>query len=289
MIIIIGDPHGCLTELRALVQQVGYVRERDSLIIVGDTVDRGPNSVGVVEYCIEIGARLCRGNHEDNALRFLAHEARVRSEPGYVNPMEHPPQPRQPPPVDPSDRQAAHKARRGVRKAFIPPKPIPEAYKAAWRALSEEHLAWMRRSAATIALAPNWVVVHAGVEARPMAEQLPDRMMRIRYINPTTGHMTTNPDGSLAQPPGSVWWMDAWSGPENIVYGHAIHSLEHPRIDVRETPHGIVRCYGIDTGCCFGGRLTAMVCDNEMRSEPRFVQVQAERAYMEMPTGGVAS
>ncbi len=29
--------------------------------------------------------------------------------------------------------------------------------------------------------------------------------------------------------------------------------------------------------------------DEEMRLEPRFVQVQAERAYMQLPDGGVAS
>ena len=38
-------------------------------------------------------------------------------------------------------------------------------------------------------------------------------------------------------------------------------------------------CVGIDTGCCFGGRLTAMLLE-----ERAFVQVQARRAYAKMPS-----
>ena len=73
-------------------------------------------------------------------------------------------------------------------------------------------------------------------------------------------------------------------GPENVVYGHIVHSRRNPRIDTRETSHGVVRCYGIDTGCVFGGRLTAIVFDDEeMRAEPTFVQVEAERAYVALP------
>lgn len=311
MRIIVGDPHGCLTELERLVERVGYVQGRDSLTIVGDVLDRGPNAVGVVAFCMSVGAYTLRGNHEEKALRWLAHEARARREPGYVNPMnvvDTDPSPRAARPASkPGTRElgpealairaarAAERANRPVQRAATPRKPhvrrpIPEAFKADWRALTEAQVQYLEQASTYIDLARDWYVVHAGVESKPFNEQRPDRIMRIRYVDPKTGEWAPSPDGSLQQPPGSVWWMEMWEGPENIIYGHAVHSLEHPRIDVRQTKNGTVRCFGIDTGCCFGGRLTAMVFDDdEMRSEPRFVQVQAERTYMPLPGGGVVS
>jgi hypothetical protein len=318
--IIIGDPHGCLRELQALVEKVGYRQGEDALIIVGDLLDRGPYPVEVVEECMRIGAWPVRGNHEDSALRWLAYEERVRNEPGFVNPMEQdtPRKVKQPRPVEDRGRAkrqwtpeeiAAAKAageelarqRREARVAQGLPevavnkpsqrkpqvrRPIPEERKAQWRALTPAQRQYLD-TPCYIDLARDWYVVHAGVEPRDFGQQNPELVMRIRYVNPTTGRMIGYEDGSMEQPEGSVWWMEAWEGPQNIIYGHAVHSLEQPRVDVRQTKNGTVRCFGIDTGCVFGGRLTAMVFDDQaMRTEPYFVQVQAERAYMEMPGGG---
>jgi len=324
MRIIIGDVHGCLRELEALVAKVGYRRDRDALIFVGDLLDRGPYPVETVAYAMQIGGYSIRGNHEDNALRWLGYEERVQREPGFVNPMEKQ-QERKPKeqkvpkgPVRPKrqytpeeraemkaagaqlarQRQEARMAK-GEPAILAPPSPsprpprpprmpIPEARKDQWRALSPEQRRWLDASV-YIDLARDWYVVHAGLEAKPFGEQSAERIMRLRYVDPTTGHMAPSPDGTLDQPPGSVWWMEVWPGPENIIYGHAVHSLTTPRIDVRETPNGIVRCFGIDTGCCYGGRLTAMVFeDDAMRSEPAFVQVDAEREYVH-PGGPVPS
>lgn len=63
----IGDIHGCLTALDTLI---GYVRpsEDDTLIFLGDFVDRGPDSRRVVERLIALTENprvICiRGNHE---------------------------------------------------------------------------------------------------------------------------------------------------------------------------------------------------------------------------------
>ncbi len=316
MRIIIGDVHGCLRELEALVAKIGYRQGRDSLTFVGDLLDRGPYPVETVAYAMQIGGYSIRGNHEDNALRWLGYEERVQHQPGFVNPMEKQ-QERKPKgpkvlkgPVRPKrqytpEERAAMKAAgaelarqrqdarvaRGEAAMLAPPSPssrlpkpprapIPEQRKDQWRALSPEQRRWLD-SSVYIDLARDWYVVHAGLEPLGFGEQTSDRIMRLRYVDPTTGRMVTNLDGSLDQPPGSVWWMDVWPGPQNIIYGHAVHSLTTPRIDVRETPHGIVRCFGIDTGCCYGGRLTAMVFeDDAMRSEPSFVQVDAQETYV---------
>jgi bis(5'-nucleosyl)-tetraphosphatase (symmetrical) len=51
-------------------------------------------------------------------------------------------------------------------------------------------------------------------------------------------------------------WAEAWTGPENVVYGHFPQRLDLPK---RDEPAPRVVCLGIDTGCVYGGRLTALV------------------------------
>ena len=43
-VIVIGDVHGCLDELEALLRKVDYVEGNDTLILAGDLVDKGPYS-----------------------------------------------------------------------------------------------------------------------------------------------------------------------------------------------------------------------------------------------------
>src|SRR5215213_6317702 len=63
----IGDIHGCLTALDTLL---GFVQPKpdDRLVFLGDYVDRGPDSKGVLDRVIELhkaGRAVClRGNHE---------------------------------------------------------------------------------------------------------------------------------------------------------------------------------------------------------------------------------
>jgi len=47
--IVIGDVHGCLDELLTLVSRCGYAAG-DRLILVGDLVAKGPDSLGVVAW-----------------------------------------------------------------------------------------------------------------------------------------------------------------------------------------------------------------------------------------------
>ena len=67
-LIIIGDVHGCLDELKLLLKQCNYKKEHDKIILVGDLVNKGPSSAGVVKFVREIGATSVRGNHDDAAL-----------------------------------------------------------------------------------------------------------------------------------------------------------------------------------------------------------------------------
>lgn len=67
-VIIVGDVHGCLDELQALLARVGYDGAVDQLVLVGDLVNKGPKSPEVVRFVRESGALCVRGNHDDAAL-----------------------------------------------------------------------------------------------------------------------------------------------------------------------------------------------------------------------------
>ncbi|MFI9547315.1 polynucleotide kinase-phosphatase [Streptomyces sp. NPDC052016] len=76
---IIGDIHGCASELESLLGKLGYVDgvhpEGRQAVFVGDLVDRGPDSPGVlrrVMAMVKSGNALCvPGNHENKYGRHL--------------------------------------------------------------------------------------------------------------------------------------------------------------------------------------------------------------------------
>ena len=66
----IGDVHGCSRTLRRLVERgIGLSRE-DELFLLGDLIDRGPDTKGVLDFIIELREKgftvtSVRGNHEE--------------------------------------------------------------------------------------------------------------------------------------------------------------------------------------------------------------------------------
>ncbi|GMK38110.1 serine/threonine protein phosphatase [Paenibacillus sp. CCS19] len=65
--IAISDIHGCVEELNELLARMKYKPDRDRLMLLGDYVDRGPNSSGTVKRVMELvhnGAIALRGNHD---------------------------------------------------------------------------------------------------------------------------------------------------------------------------------------------------------------------------------
>ncbi|MBE7438893.1 MAG: serine/threonine protein phosphatase [Spirochaetales bacterium] len=76
--IFIGDVHGCLDELRALLKKCNLSAD-DRVILTGDLINRGPDSRGVVDLVREKGYECVRGNHEDYFLRGVPFEERNHS------------------------------------------------------------------------------------------------------------------------------------------------------------------------------------------------------------------
>ncbi len=75
-ILAIGDIHGCRSRLEDLLATVNPRPETDTVVFIGDYIDRGPDSRGVVETVLELRRRIPRvvclmGNHERMFLDYL--------------------------------------------------------------------------------------------------------------------------------------------------------------------------------------------------------------------------
>lgn len=62
--VFVGDIQGCLGSLERLLKAVRFRPGKDSLRPVGDLVNKGPDSEGVVRLCMELGAQPVLGNHD---------------------------------------------------------------------------------------------------------------------------------------------------------------------------------------------------------------------------------
>jgi len=68
-IIAIGDIHGCHLEFAELLERLAPTKD-DQLILVGDLVNRGPDSARVIDLAIEHRAISLLGNHELRLLNY---------------------------------------------------------------------------------------------------------------------------------------------------------------------------------------------------------------------------
>lgn len=126
------------------------------------------------------------------------------------------------------------------------------------RSLSEADWAWLESLPMSLSLPDFRVrVVHAGfVPGVALEEQQRENLLNLRSITPDGKPSKRASEGAP--------WGSLWRGPEHIVFGHdAIRGIQqHPFAT------------GLDSGCVYGGALTALVLP-----ERRFVSVRARRAY----------
>lgn len=79
---VISDIHGCVKTFRALVEKIG-LRKEDELYLLGDYIDRGPDSKGVVDFILKLQEEgynviALRGNHEEE-FQFCLKDDRLRA------------------------------------------------------------------------------------------------------------------------------------------------------------------------------------------------------------------
>jgi hypothetical protein len=206
-------------------------------------MDKGPHPAACVRFAREQGLLSILGNHEERHLKWRRNTAREKTDPTYKNQMR---------PMKPAD---------ALQNSL----------------LSDEDVAWLQGLPYYIQVAPGFVAVHGGLfKGIPLEEQPHDKIVRARWVDEMGDHVPTDYDSDVAKPPGAYHWTALYDGQDRVIYGHEAHSLTTPRIDI--SPSG-AHCFGIDTGCVHGGRLTAMIIDDELNVT--FVQVQARRKYMD--------
>jgi predicted phosphodiesterase len=130
-------------------------------------------------------------------------------------------------------------------------------------------LSWIRHWPIAIDIARRGVaVVHGGffpgmpITARSIGRHAEDAT-RLRWIRKEAGEWVSV--GKEQERDRDVLWSVAWKGPRTVVYGHT--PLRRPRVDA----HAV----GLDTGCVYGGWLSAAIYDGEWS----FKRVRARKPY----------
>ena len=98
----------------------------------------------------------------------------------------------------------------------------------------------------------------------------------VRFVDPASHKMMPLVVPGFRQPEGSAFWAELWDGKQDVIFGHTVVGREW--IKDWDAKSG-ARCYGIDTGCVFGGRLSAMILDSDMPNVREVVQVKAAQEY----------
>ncbi|SDH38281.1 polynucleotide kinase-phosphatase [Nonomuraea jiangxiensis] len=230
---IIGDVHGCRSELETLLDRLGWRRgpaglahpEGRTAVFVGDLVDRGPDSPGVLSLVmdmVEAGTAICvMGNHEQKLLRALNGRK--------VN--------------------VAH----GLRESLDQFAAQPPEFVARARAFMDGLLSHYRLDGGRL------VVAHAGLK-EAYHGRASGRVRAFALYGDTTGE--TDEYGLPVRYP----WADEYRGRAMVVYGHT------PTV----RPEWVNNTICLDTGCVFGGHLTAL-----RYPERQIVQVPAEKVWYE--------
>lgn len=86
---VIPDIHGCSRTLKALVENMILPEKSDHLIFLGDYIDRGPDSKGVIDYIIGLEEQgyhvtTLMGNHEDYCLTAWEDDQNIKGFLGIV-------------------------------------------------------------------------------------------------------------------------------------------------------------------------------------------------------------
>ena len=234
---VIGDVHGCRAELEQLLVTLGYELERDAAgcpvnarhpgnrraVFVGDLVDRGPDTPGVLRLVmgmVAAGTAFCvAGNHEAKLLKALRGKNVKRSH-GLDASME------QLELETPEFRAEAERFIDGLIGHYV---------------LDGGRL----------------VVAHAGL-IEPYHGRASGRVREFCLYGQTTGE--TDEYGLPVRYP----WATEYRGRAAVVYGHT-------PVPAAEWLNNTL-C--VDTGCVFGGRLTAL-----NYPERTTVSVPAARVY----------
>lgn len=72
--LIVGDIHGCFNEWMLLLKKAGYHPQAHRLILVGDLINKGPDSFKVLKWAYQNKTEQVIGNHEMKFLHLIQNE-----------------------------------------------------------------------------------------------------------------------------------------------------------------------------------------------------------------------
>ena len=248
---LIGDLQGCNEPLGRLLDTVGFSPSRDTLYLLGDLVNRGPDSLGVLRRMVALGgaAHCLLGNH-DLHLLATAHGVRKPHRSDTVGDI-----------LRATDRSAL--------LDWLRQRPIAlQAH--GWLMVHAGVLpGW--DAAQTLALAgeveavlrgPDWVAFLQGMygdqpdrwsEDLVGAERLRvivNALTRLRFCSAQGQMEFVTKNAAAAAPPGFMPWFEVpgrRTAGTPVAFGHWSTLKQVPRDDVLP----------LDTGCVWGGCLTA--------------------------------
>jgi len=62
---VIGDVHGCFKQFIGLLKKINYNKIKDRIILTGDLVNRGPESLAMLNFCMkDSNITTVLGNHD---------------------------------------------------------------------------------------------------------------------------------------------------------------------------------------------------------------------------------
>ncbi|KAG9233751.1 Ser/Thr protein phosphatase family protein-like protein [Amylocarpus encephaloides] len=236
-LVIVGDVHGMKDSLVELLEKVKFNEKHDHLVLAGDMISKGPDSRGVVDLAIHLGATCVRGNHEDRII--LAH-ANMEAEHRDVG---------VPGPSEPTDKQQDMLEEESFNHGDYKDRKLAKQ-------LGEKRIKWLKKCPVILRVGKlgdmgEVLVVHAGLAPGiKLQQQDPVLVMSMRTIK--HGVPTSKRKGNV--------WTKAWnkfqkSLPKKerstVIYGHdSKRGLQLKKYSM-----------GIDTGCRKGGKLTAVVIE----------------------------
>ena len=268
---LIGDIQGCDTALERLLHKVDFSPSRDELFVLGDLVNRGPDSAGVLRRLMALGhsAQCVLGNHDLHALA-VATGARKSSRMDTLKDLLSGPD--SDPLLDWLRHQRMALQAHGVLMVHAGVLP-------SWSA------------AQTLRLAAEVEAVLQGQHWRAFLQQMNgnqpaswddalqgmDRLRvivnaltRLRFCTPEGVMEFDTKDNALAAPTGCVPWFDVphrQTASAVIAFGHWSTLGWLGRTDV----------WALDSGCVWGGCLSALALDLQQHKHT-LIQVDCEAA-----------
>ena len=258
----IGDIQGCAAAFDALLQKLQFRASRDRLWLVGDLVNRGPDSLGVLRSVMALGRSVTcvLGNHDLHLLAVAAGHREPSRGDTFADVLAAP---------DADDivdwlrhRPLLHhdaKARRVLVHAGIPPLWSVSQARAAAREIEDllRGRRWRQSLRTMYGNEPaQW---HPNLAREERRRFTINALTRMRYCDARGSLDLTESGRPGSQRAGLVPWFEIAgrrAAGTHIVFGHwaALGLLR--RTDVT----------ALDTGCVWGNRLTAVRLDRPARA-----------------------